>query len=294
MWRNNTCKRYLVDKRVCHRDAMLAEKSNKSILARRCGLEPGMSAGGLTLGRQCIMMDPLTLSLRRKSLESLPKDLIVELLLNWLDPDSALILALTVPRFYQVYKGLFPQPININNIIEATKTRWRPYFSSYPNDCYVKDGLLDAFRFNLWYPNSHYIYNSDLKITTEPEKLGRYERFGRFLSREVYDCACRESGINIPLKKLKQRYLQHGMYNAMFLRLTGVVLEHPHNLGENGWNDAVVEMLEGVVATMDNPASLLKVTMKGQHCFPWPGRLRCLIAENLLVAFGEWINMMKL
>ncbi|QSZ32452.1 hypothetical protein DSL72_002026 [Monilinia vaccinii-corymbosi] len=228
-------------------------------------------------------------------------ELMVDLLLRWLDPESALVLALTIPRFYQAYKGLFPQPINLNSLIRAV-VQDPSYHIHYPGnkEILANIGALDPLRFNFWYPPSHYIYYGSLKITTQPETLDRYKNFGRFLAREVYAPNTADGSsssrvnetANVALKKLKQRYLQWGMYNAMFLRLTGVPLEHPHNLGTAGWNVAVTEMLEGVVATMDKPASLLTVRRKSQLCFPWPARLNRMMADNMLMVFGEWAAMM--
>ncbi|KAA8570168.1 hypothetical protein EYC84_002493 [Monilinia fructicola] len=243
------------------------------------------------------MMDSLSLSLSRRCIESLTTELKVDLLLHWLDPDSALILALTVPRFYQVYKSLFPDPINLNRLIKAIAhdTRyWIDYYTSMEAVANY-DGLnpLNPLKFNFWYPGSHYIYYGNIKITHEPETPGRSKKFGRFLSREVFAPNNSNGSTdlnepeNVALKKLKQRYLQCGLYNAVFLRLTGVPLEYPHNLGEHGWNSAVMEMLKGVVATMDNPGSLLQVKKNGQLCFPWPGRLKSLMADGLSVTLNE-------
>ncbi|KAF7877394.1 hypothetical protein EAF04_001074 [Stromatinia cepivora] len=240
-------------------------------------------------------MNSLALSLRRKCIESLPTELLVELLLHWLNPGSAILLALTGSRIYHVYKRTFPQPINLNVVIRSLISINTPFTCNMTylrEDLHGNAGILDQLGFNLWYPASRYIYYDRLKVSLDLEKLASSLFFGRFLSREVYGPTNFHGPENIEaLQKLKQRYVDHDIYNVVFLRLTDIPLEYPHNLGEDGWNNAVMEMLERVVATMDKPASLLEVKVKRSRRFPWRERLECLIADNLLVPFGEWIEM---
>lgn len=222
-------------------------------------------------------------------------DLIVELLVQWLDPPSAAILALTIPYFYPIYKGLFPQPINLNTVLEGLAPNRSAPWPGQPVGMFGAGLFFNLLKLEIPYPESHYFYYHTLIIRTDKlDSSDKYERFGRFLSREAYE---RTDGVNayesqLAMRDLQIRYTRHGFYTAHFLPLTGVPLKWPYNLGEKGWDSAVMEMLNGVVATMDDPASLLLVRIKGRRCFPWPARLERLLADKLLVPYGEWIEMM--
>ncbi|KAJ8067883.1 hypothetical protein OCU04_003469 [Sclerotinia nivalis] len=234
---------------------MVSDLWKKRMTPRKYVLEPGMSSGGVTLGGHSIMLDSLSLSLRRKCIESLPTELLVELLLHWLDPGSAILLALTSSRVYRVYKRVFPEPINLNVVIQSLISTGTPHTSNMPylrEDLHGNAGILYQLGFNLWYPASRYIYYDHLKISSDSEKFVDYPFFGRFLSREVYSPTNFHGPENIEaLHKLKRRYFDYAIYDVVYLRLTGVPLEYPHNLGAGGWNTAVMKMLERVVTKID-------------------------------------------